>query len=135
MLSDTRPLLQDDWKPRGAFELPYDRVQTRNVTAHGDPIRDTQLSLLLIGLHATTYPCLEAAVSRTVDSADAASSAAATHTNPPLDPAFVRDYVVGLFDLLRTAHPDPLELVKDAKEKRVLKRTFTLAYHDRPAKR
>ena len=121
MLSDTRPLLQEDWEPRGAFELPYDRAQTRSVTAHGDPIQNTQLSLLLVGLDSTTYPCLEAA----------SSSVAATHTNPPLDPASPMDYVVDLFDLLRTAHPDPLELVEDAKEKRVLKRTFTLAYHDR----
>src|SRR5690348_12264567 len=103
--------LQANWSPLDAFELPYDDgVQTRSVKAQGDPIEEYQLSLLLVGLDPTTYPCLKAAI----------SPPAGTQSTPQLNRA-AAEHVTGLFNTLRTARPNPLALIKDPKEKNVLK--------------
>ena len=123
-------LLQADWIPRGAFELPYKSAGTRGMDAQGgDPIEQYQLSLLLVGLNPTTYPCLKVAVSHASDSTSAASSLAGPRTTPSVNSAAV-DYVSDLFSQLRTARPDPLALVGEPEGEVALKRTFTLAYRE-----
>jgi len=129
MSSHLTLLPQSDWKPTGAFELPYSRPRTRSVTARGgDPIESWQLSLLLVGLDSTTYPCFEAAVACPADSAPAASSVVGKRTICQLELEEGMAYLVQLLTVLRTAHPNPLHLVNGPEEEAVVKETCTLEY-------